>query len=188
MDIIKKYKKIFIGVAVVALLVGLIPVLGFTMFFSVMTSSEVVTITENVVTGPSDIVVKTPTIYQPLELVMDSEVNLPNPTYVDGMETTKYERNFTKETTEEEVLYEAYLEEGTCLDMTYSMRIPKDSYLDFHLIDETGSLYSFSGLAGKEDKTKYIVEKSGNYGLVYQSNNVKGSFKLILNVKEPVSE
>lgn len=188
MDIIKKYKKIFIGVAVIALLIGFIPVLGFTMFFSVMTSSEVVTVEENVVTAASEIIVQRPTVYHPLELVMASDVNLPSPTYVDGIEKIAFEKNFMQETTEEQVLYEAYLEEGTRLDMTYSMRIPTDSYLDFHLIDEKGSLYSFSGLVGQEDKTKYIIEKGGNYGLVYQANQVKGSFKLTLKVTQPESE
>lgn len=172
MKIILKYKKTFITIAIVAFIISILPAIGMLSFMGIGSSMVVVETTNTMDdTNSRD--------YQYFNIVAPTEPLNPPTFNSNGFEKTQYQNSFSTPTTEQVVLYEAYLEEGMIVTFDYRMNV-KEGYLEFGIFDEEGMKMGFSGT---NDSPSTIIDHSGNYVIAYNANNVKGSFSLEVRVK-----
>lgn len=174
MKIILKYKKTFITIVIVSLLICILPALGMGLFMG-MTTTTVENSYETVVVEEV-----TPIDYQPFDISVPSEA-FDSPVFNSNkFEKTKLHHPFSGVTTEQVVLYEAYLEQGMTVTIDYSTRV-KQGILDFGLFSEAGMKASFSGT---KDSPSFDIDESGNYVIAYNANEVLGSFDIEIRVKD----
>lgn len=174
MKIILKYKKTFITIVIVSLLICILPALGMGLFMG-MTTTTVKNSYETVVVEEV-----TPIDYQSFDIVVPSEP-FDSPVFNSNkFEKTLLHHPFSEPTTEQVVLYEGYLEEGMTVTIDYSTSI-KQGILDFGLFNEAGMKASFSGT---KDSPSFDIDQSGNYVIAYNANEVLGSFDIEIRVQD----
>lgn len=174
MKIILKYKKTFITIVIVSLLICILPALGMGLFMG-MTTTTVKNSYETVVVEEV-----TPIDYQSFDILVPSEP-FDSPVFNSNkFEKTLLHHPFSEPTTEQVVLYEAYLEEGMTVTIDYRTNI-KQGILDFGLFNEAGMKASFSGT---KDSPSFDIDQSGNYVIAYNANEVLGSFDIEIRVQD----
>ncbi len=171
MKIILKYKKTFMIVVIISFIISMLPVLGMISFMNIGTSSVIVTELE---TEAQNIP------YQPFELSVPSDVKLETPVFEHfNMDKTTVQRSFSSPESKQEIMYQAYLEEGMTIKVSYNTKISKGN-LNFVILDENGEKYTFSGTS---DSPSFTIYESGNYGVAYHANEAKGSFTAGIIIK-----
>lgn len=176
MKIILKYKKTFITIVIISLLICILPVIGLVSFMGVGTT----TVVNEVFIGETVVTESEPIEYQSFDIVVPSEP-FDSPVFNSNkFEKTLLHHPFSEPTTEQVVLYEAYLEEGMTVTIDYRTNI-KQGILDFGLFNEAGMKASFSGT---KDSPSFDIDQSGNYVIAYNANEVLGSFDIEIRVQD----
>ncbi len=176
MKIILKYKKIFIAVVLVSLLIAVIPVLSMIFFMADVTTNfkEVEVDFNNYESSlPAEYE------YQSVNLKMDSQTKLEQPDWNDNYVQLSKKDEFSNMTTKQKMVQEWYLEEGTSL----SWRVKGNAevgYVEYCLLSEEG-VEEYLELNAEGG---FKVKKSGNYGVLLNANFFEGSSTLYLELKK----
>lgn len=172
MKIILKYKKTFIAVVIVSLLISILPALSMWGFTSI-TFVEYVTMEEKL----SERSLPDDYVYQAVNLKMDSTVNLEQPSWNGNQLQLIEEEMFSKITSKQLMVQEWYLKEGTILKWRVTGSV-EEGYAEYCLLSENGvEDYLEFGAEGE-----FKVEKSGNYGVLLNANFFKSSATIYLDL------
>ncbi|HAX72319.1 MAG TPA: hypothetical protein DCY20_02210 [Firmicutes bacterium] len=185
MNIIRKHKLAFVMVVILAFIVSLIPVLGFGLFTTV--GSEEVRVEfweENEESGSSvvtDVVEREAFVYKPMEVEVSDAYHLDPPAFEEnGTFRTTLSSSFSSSTTEQAILYEAYLEEGTTMRLDYRLPSEVEARFELVLMNADGIISSYEG----SQVETITIEKSGNYALAYNANQFIGTYYVDLRLTE----
>ena len=170
MKIILKYKKTFMVVVIISFIIAILPVVGISVYMNIGKSSITETEFKTEVQNTS---------YEPFELSVPSDVKLELPNFEHfNRDKTTIQKTFSLPESVQEIMYQAYLEKGMTIKVSYNAKISNGN-LNFIILDKNGEKYTFSGTS---DSPSFTIYESGNYGVAYQANEAKGSFTVDIMV------
>ena len=180
MKIILKYKKTFIAVVMVSLLLAILPAISMWGFMSITFSEhDMMVETFNGYLNDYDYQSSLPEdyVYQAVNLKMDSTANLEHPSWNGNQVQFTKEETFSKIKSKQLMIQEWYLKEGTTLKWRATGNV-EEGYAEYCLLSENGvEEYLAIGAEGE-----FKIEKSGNYGVLLNANFFKGSATIHLDL------
>ncbi|MGL4336519.1 MAG: hypothetical protein ACRCST_06465 [Turicibacter sp.] len=184
MNIIKKYKKTFISIVILAMIIGVLPSLTVGQFGSVETSTESYEITEDLSQQVTSRV--TNVSYQLNDLKTDSTIKYPKQFTLFGRVSIGMGGSTGMKLTKLQIIYESYLPKGTKFDITLTVDELRSGIFYFIILDDEGEVETYKCDRATNYPIEFKTKKTGNYAILMYFDDADGSYSINTKIKKPL--